>query len=127
MGCDVHIHIGRPPILYRNPYPIALFCEYEIDTDKALKQPHIWVGEASFLKAGLTGDIDRYVPQPIQKICKLIPDSCSGKSVIIDDKLIETIEEIDWTNNTQYEICEKKKLIEFLKKHKGKECYYICW
>lgn len=127
VGCDVHIHIGKPPILYKNPYPASLICEYEIDAQKALQQPNIWVGEASFLKANLLGDMDRFIPRPIQKICKLIPDSCSGKSVTIDDKLIRAIEEIDWTNNTHYKICDKKELIEFLKKHKGEECYYICW
>jgi len=121
MGCDFTIHIGKPKIRKRT------FLECDIDSEHSLKQPRIVVGECSFLKASLFNDPYTFVPYPIMKLSDLIPYACDGYVVITED-LIKKIESIEWINTTSYELyVTKEELIEFLRKHIGKPCYYICW
>lgn len=128
MGCDFTIHIGEPPIKRRRPFPVSLLSEYELNYDKALAQPSLTIGECSFLKYGLTQD-KSFIPEPIFELSDLIPSADSGKSTEINDELIEKVSKaMDKENTTGYKIyVSKEEVLEFLRKHKGKKCYYICW
>ena len=128
LGCDFTIHIGKPPITRHRPFPVCLLSKYELDYEKAAKQPSLVIGECSFLKYGLTQD-KSFIPEPIFILSDLIPPADSGKSVKIDDELIKKVAEaMSKPNTTGYEIyVSKQVVVEFLRKHKGKECYYVCW
>jgi len=128
MGCDFTIHIGKLPIKgWKHDFVSLILGQVvDIDENEAIKQPHIIVGECSFLKAGLTED-DSYIPEPIRVLSDIIPYYGTGKTKKIDE-FIKLVEEIKWENSTSYELyISKKELIEFLRKHEGEECYYVCW
>lgn len=86
--------------------------------------PHVFVGEASFLKAALFEDSETFIPDTIEVICSIISDNLP----IINDELIYEIEKsFNLTNKTQYELSESNDVIEFLKKHKGQKAFTIAW
>lgn len=86
--------------------------------------PHIWVGEVSWLKAGLLGDEERYVPGPVQAIADIIGEDLP----VIDDVLIERIEAaMHEPNTTSYRLAAAQDVLEFLKEHKGKRCFTVSW
>ena len=106
MGCDFVLHIGEPTR----------------DGGDAFDRPFIVVAEASFLKYGLTGD-KRFVPEPVMELSRLL-----SRPTVIDDGLIEKVKEIEWKNNSVYELyMSKEDVIEFLQQHKGEKIYYECW
>ncbi len=120
MGCDFTIHIGKPPIKRQG-------LNTDLDCRKAIEQPHISIGECSFLKAMLFNDPKAFIPEPIRRLAEIIP-SYGEEPITINDELIEKIKKIEWRNNTVYNLyTTKEKLIKFLEKHRGKPCYHICW
>jgi len=126
MGCTYTIHIGKIPVIEEIVVVPPNKIYKEIDSDIALRQPHIEIGECSFLKAGLYNDLS-YVPEPIRELKKIIP-SYHLTSKKITENLIEKIASIEWKNTTQYEMyITKEELIEFLRRYIGEECYSICW
>ena len=121
MGCDFTIHVGKIPIKYEDEISLELDCE------KACSQPHIVVGECSFLKAGLFDD-DSFIPEPIRVLSEIIPSYGSRRTRKIDDELIKEVKRIEWINTTDYELyITKEQLLDFLEMYKGEECYYVCW
>jgi len=134
MGCDFTIHVGKVPIV-RHVYELPLLLlgkNVEVDLEKAAKQPHIVVAECSFLKAALYEDEETFIPYIVSRLSDLIPCGNTGRTRKIDDKLIIEVENA-WEmhkklNKSNYKVyTTKKELLEFFKKYKGKECYYLCW
>lgn len=104
----------------------------ELDDKVIYKTKAIWIGEVSWLKADLFDDVD-FIPNVVDKINALI----TGLTVI-DDELIEKIKEaFKLPNNTikengvwdgkGYKIADSKKVIKFLKQHKGRKCFTVSW
>lgn len=93
--------------------------------DHFSKSSQIWVGEVSWLKAGLTGDKKTYVPDIVHEIHGIIGEDFS----IINEGLIEKIEAAydKCVNKTSYHVEKKKKVVEFLKEHKGERACTISW
>jgi hypothetical protein len=88
---------------------------------------NIWIGEVSWLKAGLFEDGKKYIPTTVMEVSSAIHAEDFGLKVI-DDDLIETVTKaFDKENTTGYKIAKKKEVIEFLSKYKGKKCFQISW
>jgi len=126
MGCDFTLHVGNVPVKKLTEI------ETEIDLEEAYRQPHIIVAECSFLKAGLLGDPDYFIPYIVRRLSDLIPSGSYAKTRVIDNQLIEEVEKA-WElhekyNKSPYEVyVTKEELLNFLREHKGKPVYYICW
>ncbi|MBA7694851.1 hypothetical protein ES703_103466 [subsurface metagenome] len=93
--------------------------------DHFSKSSQIWVGEVSWLKAGLTGDKKTYVPDIVHEIHGIIGEDFP----VINEDLIEKVEAAydKCVNKTSYEVEKKKKITDFLKEHKGEKACTISW
>ena len=89
---------------------------------------NIWIGEVSWLKASLFGDDgEKYIPTTVMEISSAVHEENFGLKVI-DDELIKLVSEaFDKPNTTNYRLANKKEVIRFFKKHKGKKCFQISW
>ena len=89
---------------------------------------NIWIGEVSWLKAGLFGDDGaKYIPTTVMEVSSAVSVPDFGLKVI-DDEFIETVSQaFDKPNTTNYRLAEKKKVIKFFTKYKGKKCFQISW
>ncbi len=84
--------------------------------------PNIWIGEVSWLKAGLFEDGEKYVPSVVERVFELT------NGTIIDDKMIEDIKEaFNLPNTTSYNIANVDEVVAFLEEHRGKEVFTISW
>ncbi len=94
------------------------------DEKKVQATDNVWIGEVSWLKAGLLGDSDTFIPGPVQQIQDLI----SNKLPVITEEFIESVvKALKSENTTSYHISKPKPVIAFLKKHIGKKVYTISW
>jgi hypothetical protein len=88
---------------------------------------NVWIGAVSWLKAGLFDDAEKYVPTTVMDISAAVHAENFGLKEI-DDELIETISKaFDKPNTTGYRLADKKKVIKFFNKHKGRKCFQISW
>lgn len=86
--------------------------------------PSIWIGEVSWLKAGLLDDPDTFVPAPVQAIADLIGEELP----VIDDELISKImAALDLPNATDYLLANPAEVRTFLEEHRGKRAFTISW
>lgn len=115
MAADLHIHIVEEKDFefFNNAF-----------ADESLEKSNILIGEASWLKAALTGDNKTYIPSTIQRVHDIIGECYP----VIDDELIKKIEEAFCVDNaTCYELHKWENVRNFLVKHKGKRCQTISW
>lgn len=92
--------------------------------DIVAETPSVVVGDVSNLKAGLTGDRDRYVPGPAQAI----QDEIGSEPVEATGELIERIETAkDDANESIYDDHNIDGAIEFLREHEGEEVFTVSW
>jgi hypothetical protein len=88
---------------------------------------NIWIGEVSWLKAGLFEDGEKYIPTTVMEVSSVVHAENFGLKVI-DDELIEAVSKaFDKENITGYRIAEKEKVIKFFTEYKGKKCFQISW
>lgn len=144
MAADLHIHVltddvtsedladffasslgskwfdmGRAAALQRN------FEAMMANHKKVGDTPNVWVGEVSWLKAGLTNDAETFVPDPIGKIHDLVGEDLPT----LDDALITSVVAVlrAIPNQTQYSITTPEKVMEFLLQHKGRRVFQVSW
>lgn len=140
MAADLYIHIVTPEIdesvladffsnslgsKWFNPKPGTRFLS---DPDSAWGKisatPAIWVGEVSWLKAGLFNDPQKFVPQPVLEVNELIGEDLP----VIDDVLIARIRNaLRAPNTTSYSVSDTDAVLQFLVEHKGERCFTISW
>jgi len=85
--------------------------------------PGIWIGEVSWLKAAITGDME-YVPGPVQSVQETIGEDLPE----VDDALIARImAAFDIPNLTAYHIAEPAEVRSFLEAHRGKRLFTVSW
>lgn|SRR5574339_877589 len=115
-------------------YPYDLFNTRREDFERkhncdlfslANKTPNIWVGEVSWLKAGLSDDPDEFIPEIVDSINNIIGEDFR----VIDDELINEVSQAFDTckNTTGYNTTEKDGIINFLNKYKGEKTFTISW
>ena len=141
MAVDLYIHIGKPHEAWI-PDELAGYDSrgkeikaysgkaFDTATDDAKRHPHVRVGEASFLGAAQTGDRSKYVPGPIGRIAKLIPDASKPKPVRVTRQLVRDIKRAFRLQNKtdpKYELEDAEKVLSFLEKHRGEYAYTIAW
>lgn len=86
--------------------------------------PNIWIGEVSWLKAGLFNNEETYVPGPVSIIKDLIGENLPT----IDEELIDKIEAaLNAKNTTDYSVAKPDEVVGFLLQHKGKKCFTVSW
>lgn len=142
MAADLHIHVGKPHSgwgkkrLTKEGLPTILNpsdkdeAKYEAALKRSQRQPDVWVGEVSYLKAALSGNYSDFVPGPIQCIVELIPDARDLKPTKITAKLIKDVKKaFDLPNETlpNYELADPEEVAAFLRKHRGKWAYTVPW
>ncbi len=89
---------------------------------KVYDTPSVWIGEVSWLKAGLFEDPDRYIPAPVQAVYEVIGEDFRK----IDDEMIKEVEgALSLKNNTNYSVATS--VTEFLRGHYGKKTFTISW
>lgn len=86
--------------------------------------PNIWIGEVSWLKAGLLESPEEFIPDTVGKISEIIGEHLP----IINDELILKIKNaFDLPNKTQYKIANENDVINFLQEHKDERCFTVSW
>lgn len=86
--------------------------------------PSIWIGEVSWLKAGLFEDEDAYIPTPVGDVVEIIGEELP----IIDEEFIVKIDAaLKLENITGYKVTEPEPVIAFLRKHIGKQVFTVSW
>ena len=122
MGADLHIHIyeGITEKDLANFFCHTLGSKYfnlskrqpENWYKPVSNTPSIWIGEVSWLSAGLSNDRKTYVPDPVGEINELIKKILSA---------------LDLENITSYNVTTRDKVESFLIKHKGKKIFTVSW
>lgn len=91
---------------------------------KLADTPNIWIGSVSWLKAGLSGDSDTFVPSTIGKVQELIGEDLPT----LDDDLIQRIlDAFKLENKTSYSLQQVQCVKKFLDEHKGKKVFTVSW
>jgi hypothetical protein len=87
--------------------------------------PNVWVGEVSWLKAGLTGDNESFIPDVVGKISDLIGEDLP----VIDDDFLDKVRAIYATakEHEHYGVAAEKDVLSFLEANKGKQVFTISW
>lgn len=135
MGADLRIHILTDDFrekdyiaMNRNTMGSYYFdlSKYNYDPsliDRCSDTPNFWVGSVSWLKAALFDD-DSFIPDAVNQISIIVGENFP----IIDDGLIQKIiSAMDSPNNTNYSLCDKSELKEWLEKHRGEKVFTISW
>ncbi len=96
---------------------------YDSLFSKMSDTPNEWVGEVSWLKAGIMGS-DEYIPDPVQAVSDIVGEDLP----VIDDEFIKKIADaMGLENSTTYVVSTGGKLCEFLSKYKGERVFTISW
>lgn len=94
--------------------------------EKFANTPSVCVGEVSWLKAGLTGDSDTYIPP----LCEAVSSCFEHDLMLCDDAFIArmaaAIKQAK-PNSTGYETSEGEPILKFLEEHKGEKVFTISW
>lgn len=86
--------------------------------------PNIWVGEVSWLKAGLFNDPEHFVPDVVQAVSEAVGEDLP----VIDDAFIEKISiALDSGNTTSYRTAEREAVLAFLNEHRGERAFTVSW
>lgn len=96
--------------------------------------PSVWIGEVSWLKAGLLEDSDTFIPQTVMKVHEIIGEDLP----VIDDALIEKVRgAFELPNNTKkpdgvmngngYALAKVDEVVKWLEEHKGEKAFTISW
>ena len=141
MAADLHIHIKTDSVTEKD---LEIFFSHNLgskhchfpafkryegkDKEKAMKvvakSPNIWIGEVSWLKAGLLNAEKEFVPSTVQRINELIGEDLP----ILDKQLIEKIFDAFLLNNkTRYSLASPRKVVAFLQKYIGKSVFTVSW
>lgn len=93
--------------------------------EKIHETPSIWIGEVSWLKAGICEDgQETFVPSTVQAISELVGEEFP----VIDDEFIKKIKEaFALENKTGYSLAEVGEVVEFLEQYKGRKVFTISW
>jgi hypothetical protein len=88
---------------------------------RIMRTPCVFVGQVSWLKAAISQAPETYIPAPIAMLDGLI----SLSFPIIDDAFIEAVSRaLEAPNTTAYHLNSPETVLAFLRKHKGKKCFY---
>ncbi len=136
-GADLHIHVlegvteddlrvffsNTLGSKWFNPRPAGV--SREPSWGRVAESPQVWVGEVSWLKAGVTGDDDTYVPHPVQAVHELIGEDLP----VLDEALLKKLEVALKIPNQAggYETTAAEKVVAFLKEHMGKRLFTVSW
>jgi hypothetical protein len=84
--------------------------------------PCVFVGQVSWLKAAIFEAPEKYIPGPIAMLNDLIGLSFP----VIDDAFIEAVgHALEASNTTTYHLNNPETVLAFLRKHKGKKCFFM--
>ena len=135
MAADLHIHIleGITEVDLRDFFTNTLGSKYFGQGNsqrfmdlfqKISETPNIWIGEVSWLKAGLTNDAKTFIPDPVQKVKDLIGENLP----VLDEKLLkEIVDALNIPNDTEYSVAEPMEVEEFLRPFIGSQLFTVSW
>jgi hypothetical protein len=86
---------------------------------------NVWIGEVSWLKAGLTGD-DGYVPEPVEAVAKLIGEDLP----VLDDELRARLNGalgLDQTRAPGYDTAEADDVSKWIDEHMSERLFTVSW
>lgn len=134
MAADLHIHVQTKEItedilrVFKGPLMIGGPEDNSNNWDNAYRiisqSPNVWIGEVSWLKAGLLGDSDEFIPSTVQQVYDLIGDELPE---LTDDLIKKILKTFNSKNNTGYELAESEEVEKFLLKHKGNKVFTVSW
>lgn len=91
---------------------------------KIIDTPRVWIGEVSWLKAGVTGNPKAYIPATIERISQVIDDGVTVCTSEVIEKIQHAFEQ---PNETDYSLNDVREVIEFLKQHQGQVLFTVGW
>lgn len=139
MSADLHIHVGPMPIVPADhPVKIMLNGPWELDHERfdELKArgeiEDIWIGEVSWLKAGLFGDSASFIPPLVAAISETFHSVYKGQPVKITPAIIELVKEriaasADVEDRTSYSIADPEAILIWLTQQMGREAWTVSW
>lgn len=92
--------------------------------DKIGETPSFWVGSVSWLKASISGDDEKYIPDPVARVQEAIGEYFPVLDEELRDKIITAF---DVPNNTLYGVTRGDELAEWLDAHMGDRLFTISW
>ena len=88
--------------------------------------PRVWIGEVSWLKAGLFDDAATFVPGPVERVSSLIGESLPVLTPELKEQLLEAL---GLPNETSYDVASaaSPEVRAFLDAHEGERLFTISW
>ena len=137
MAADLHIHVFEGitekdlEIFFSNVLG-SKYCHFPFMPPqqpddlfgKISETPDVWIGEVSWLKAGLSDDAEAFIPTTVQAVTDLIGEDLPLLTEELRDKILGAF---DLPNTTGYKLNTKEKVAKFLNEQKGKKLFCISW
>jgi hypothetical protein len=76
----------------------------------------IWIGEVSWLKADITGDLDTYIPQPVRAVSDAIGERIPTLCPVLADRIMGAV---NLPNVTSYRLVDSDDVRAWLDGHMG--------
>lgn len=97
----------------------------DLDMDVIYSTPDVWVGEVSWLKAGLTENGEtKYIPNTISRVSEIV----GYELPVLTQEMIDEIKKaFALENDTQYSLAPVDIVVDFLKQYVGKKVFMISW
>jgi hypothetical protein len=143
MAADLHIHVLLEPcteddlaVFFRNTMGskwfggLAFRRQYSLEReqealDHVVATPSVWIGEVSWLKAGLSEDPSEYVPEPVGEVSRLIGEELPMLTPEFRDALLAAA---NLRNQVGfYEVAHVGRIRKFLDEHIGKRLFTVSW
>ncbi len=140
MGADLYIHVYEGVVeedirILKSNTLGSKYCTFPVMPpytweqrsevyDKMGNTPQVWIGEVSWLKAGLFEDDETFIPSTVEGVSELIGEDLP---TLTEELLEEILSKFDLENKTSYRLNEKEVVEEFLKKHIGKKLFTVSW
>src|SRR5262245_26911747 len=95
--------------------------------DKVTADPHIWIGEVSWLKAALLED-DDFIPEPVEKINELIGEDLPVLDEALKNSILDALK-VRGDRGTGYDVRspDNEDLIKWLDANMGRRLFTVSW
>jgi hypothetical protein len=95
---------------------------------RVMKTESKWVGEVSWLKAGVTGDSDAFIPEPVQAVQSLIDDGVTVLDRETRDNLLRALAAPRRNEASRhYDVTVDEDWPGWLDAHKGQKLFTVSW
>lgn len=122
LACFFSSTLGSERFVTRPSCPDDPFCTH---WDRVKASPSVWIGQVSWLKAGLYDD-DSFIPEPVEAVHDLIGENLPVLDDELRDKILSAMR-IPGKRAPHYRVTRADRVREWLDAHMGQRLFTVSW